>query len=931
MTLTPGFRVRQYEIIGSLGAGGMGEVYRAHDTRLRRDVALKLLPDLFANDPERLGRFEREAQVLASLNHPHIAAIYGLEKWEAPAASGQASQFLVLELVEGETLADRLEKARPRGSAAGGLPLPEALPLARQIADGLQAAHERGIVHRDLKPSNIALTDDGQAKILDFGLAKLEDAAGPESPLTSDPNAATMPPLAMASKSPTISPAMTAAGVILGTAPYMSPEQAKGRPADKRSDVWAFGCVLYEMLTGKPAFGGDDVSDTLANVLKTEPDWSVLPSHVPPAVRTLVQKCLEKDRRTRTADISVASFVLDSADALAPAQTAGAAPGITGRSRWRDRAVFAMVALILGSAVTGTLVWYAASPRAALVSRLAITTSGTAAFAPAGNDREVAVSPDGRRVAYVGANGTIFVRALDQLEPTALTRLGLPRGLFFSPDGQWIGFFDAAIALRKVAVTGGAPITLCRITGPARGATWGRDDTVVFATNDPASGLMRVPAGGGDPVTLTRPNRQNDEGDHLWPEALPEGKAVLFTIVPATSSIENARIAILDLQRGTQKVLLDRGTDAHYLPSGHIVYAQGGTARAVAFDPNRFEVKSTPVQVLPQVVTSRFGAGVFDVSLNGTLVYRPSDLQLPTRALVWVDRQGREEATPLGPRAYQYPRLSPEGKRVALEIQGDIWIWELGRDTPTRLTFDPAPDQFPVWTPDGRRIIFGSDRTSNGQANLFVQSADGSGSAERLTESPNQQFPMSIAPDGKWLVFRESAPSIDLMALSLEHPKEPARPLMHTSSAELGGEISPNGRWLAYQSNESGRFEIYVRPFPNVEAGRWQISTDGGTQPLWSKDGEELFYLAPNAVMAVSVARGSHASSAWSSGATAKVFDDSYYHGAGAAVGRTYDVSADGRRFLMIKPTSDSRSTDAAAFIVVENWFEELKRLVPSK
>ncbi len=897
----------------------MGEVYRARDTKLQRDVALKILPPLFASDVERLARFEREAQVLASVNHPHIAAIYGLEQ------SG-GSQFLVLELVEGGTLADRLEQAASGPDARKGLPLSEAVAIARQIADGLQAAHERGIIHRDLKPSNVALTPDGQVKVLDFGLAKLDEPPTASAPISADPNAATMPPLAGLTQSPTMTPAaMTAAGMILGTAPYMSPEQAKGRPADKRSDVWAFGCVLYEMLAGRPAFGGEDVSDTLANVLKSEPDWNALPPDVPPALRSLVQRCLDKDRRKRIADISIASFVLDDVNLLTARSSTPAAAAPT--MQWTQMAAAAIGGIVLGGIAAGTLAWYTNRPERPALTRLAITTSGPSAVVSAANDREVAISPDGRRVAYVGANGTIFVRALDQLEPAALTGLGLPRGLFFSPDGLWIGFFDAAIALKKVAITGGSAVTLCRVTGPARGAAWGPDDTIVFATNDPSTGLMRVPGGGGDPAAVTTPSRQNDEADHIWPQFLPGGKAVLFTIAPVSGSLDNARIAVVDLERGTRKVLLEHGTDPHYVSTGHLVYAQAGTIRAVGFDPRGLEVKGRPVQVLAQVLTTRFGAAEFDISSEGTLVYRPRSLQQPPRTVVWVDRQGREEATRLPPRTYQIARLSPDGTRAVVEIQGDLWVWDFARETMTRLTFDPAPDQFPVWTPDGRRIVFGSDRTANGQANLFVQAADGSGAAERLTTSPNQQFPMSFTPDGKWLVFRESAPSLDLLALSMDQPKQPPRTLMNSSFAEQNGEVSPDGHWLAYQSNESGRFEIYVRPFPNVEAGRWQISTDGGSQAMWSKKEQELFFLAPQGgLMSVRV----DAKTTWSAGNPAKLFDESYFHGAAAGSARSYDMSADGRRFLMIKP-GGSESLDSAAFIVVQHWFEELKRLAPVK
>ena len=558
MSLTTGNRLGSYEILSLLGAGGMGEVYRARDTKLGRDVALKILPELFAHDAERVARFRREAQLLAALNHPHIAAIYGLEE-----ANG--SLFLVLELVEGPTLAQLLADAGstgpPRGDRSpgpkgpgprtadvgrvlsdaprGGLPVNEALTIARQVADALQAAHEKGILHRDLKPANIALTAEGQVKVLDFGLAK---AFEPD-------------PLADTSNSPTLSLAGTQPGVILGTAAYMSPEQAKGRVADKRSDVWAFGCVLYEMLTGKRAFGGEDISDTLASVLKSEPDWSAMPSKLPASIPALVQRCLEKDRGRRIADISVARYVLDEPPVVAvpAAAIAGPISRTPWFSGWRRAVTYTMTALAT-LALGGAIIWFSArsSVSPPRVSRLTMTSSGAAALTISGNDRDLAIAPDGSRIVYVGNNGTqLFVRALDALEPVAIYK-GAPRGPFVSPDGQWVGFVDGNTTLKKVAITGGPAVALALIDSTPRGAAWTPDDTIIFATTTSATGLQRVSAAGGAPTVLTRPDRTQGEGDHLWPEMLPGGRAVLFTVTAVTGGLDVAQVAVLDLQTGAR-------------------------------------------------------------------------------------------------------------------------------------------------------------------------------------------------------------------------------------------------------------------------------------------------------------------------------------------------------------------------------------------
>jgi serine/threonine protein kinase len=919
VSLAPGARLGPYEILSALGAGGMGEVYRARDTKLGREVALKVVSDGFLHDSDRVARFQREAQLLAALNHPHIAAIYGLE-------DVNGAQCLILELVEGDTLGDRLK--------AGALPLAEAVRIARQVADALQAAHEKGIIHRDLKPSNIALTHDGQVKVLDFGLAKSLGPAEAGNYVQQGGEGVfgcvrLQPDL---TASPTItSPAMmTGAGMILGTAAYMAPEQAKGRAADKRCDVWAFGCVLYEMLTGKRAFDGEDVGDTLAAVLRGEPDWGALPADVPPAIRTLIQRCLAKDRRQRIADISVAQFVLDDPASVAPATAAsGRFATIAPRPPlWRRIAIPSSTWLI-GVAMAGAAVWFATRatippPR---VSRLLITPPSAAAPTVGGVSHSLALTPDGARLVYVGANGTaLFVRALDQLDATPLTGLGAPLEPFVSPDGQWIGFFDAAYALKKVAITGGPAVTLGRLDGIPVGASWRADGTIIFATSNVTTGLQRIAAAGGAPTVLTRPNRAGGEADHLWPQILPGGQAVLFTIVATTGGFDQAQVAVLDLRTNKQTVLIRGGSDARYVSSGHLVYGAAGTLRAIAFDLPRLVVVGTPVPVLPQVQVN--GAAAVAVAADGTLVYVSGGVSAAARSLVWVDRQGQEAPLPAPPRNYGYPRLSPDGTRLALYIfdqELDVWLWDLARATLTRVTFDPAPDSFPVWTPDGRQLLFSSERA--GVRNLFAQAADGTGAITRLTESPNVQSLTSISPDGARLVFGELAPTtgLDVMQLRLDG-RHAVTPLVRTPFSERNGEVSPDGRWLAYEANDSGRFDIHVRPFPDVSSGHWQVSTDGGTRPLWARNSQELFYLTPTgALMRVGVARGP----TWAATVPTTLFEGRY--GAPASfVGRTYDVAPDGRRFLMIKPVGPDPTGAPASFVVVQNWTEELKRLVPT-
>jgi eukaryotic-like serine/threonine-protein kinase len=913
MALSVQSRFGPYEILSALGAGGMGEVYRARDIKLNRNVAIKVLPDIFARDPERLARLHREAQMLAALNHPNISHIYGLEDFDGVHA-------LVMELVEGQTLAERI--------ALGAIPLTEALPIAKQIAEALAAAHDQGIVHRDLKPANIKVREDGTVKVLDFGLARLAER---------DTNGAAALGV---TQSPTLTtPAATLTGAILGTAAYMSPEQAKGRTADRRSDVWSFGAVFYEMLTGQRPFEGEDLADTLATVLKSDPDWHALPADVPQHVRVLIQRCLAKDRGHRIADISAAVFVMSEGASLTPAITASGPAAVTQASRWRRGAALAVAAMVAGAAV-GVAVWIAMRPAETHVRRFALTPTGPAALVVDAQSIDIAIASDATRIVYKGASTAgpqLFVRALDQLEPVPLVFGGSPRAPFLSPDGQWIGHVDIApLALKRVAISGGPSLQICPIDGPSRGASWGEDDTIVFATASPVTGLQRVSVAGGAATVLTKPDRARGESDHLFPQFLPGGQAVLFTITPTTGGVDASQIAVLDLRTGSQKMLLRGGSQARYLPSGHLVYAAAGTLRAIAFDLSRLEPVGSAASVVSRVVTLPTGVAEFDVARDGTLVYASGGggITAASRTLTWVDRQGRETAIKAPARPYVVPRLSPDGTRIALAIadqENDIWVWHLASETLTRVTTDPGFDVSPVWMPDGRRIVFGSQSGGAVGGSIAWQAADGTGAAESLADGRNiSGRPSAVSPDGTRLVFWEGSPTTanDVMMLTLGKDRQ-VQPLVRTPFLERNGEISPDGRWLAYESNESGQYQISVRPFADPNSGKWQVSTGGGTQPLWARNGQELFYLAPDgAVMSVPVTHGA----TWTAGAPARILEARYYYrGAGDNVSRGYDVSPDGKRFLMIKPASADQGTAQTSIIVVQNWFDELKRLVPVK
>ena len=915
--LEPGARVGAYEIIAAIGAGGMGEVYRARDLKLGRDVALKILPDVFVGDVDRIARFEREAKVVASLNHPNIAIIHGFQESDGVRA-------LVLELVEGETLGEVI--------AREPVPLADALAIARQMADALEAAHDKGIVHRDLKPDNVKVTPEGKIKVLDFGLAKMLE---PE-PARSPSFAGTM--------SPTLSIHATYGGMILGTAAYMSPEQARGKPVDRRTDIWSFGCVLFEMLTGKQTFeSGETISDAVAHILTREPDWNALPADTPSYVRTLLRRCLQKDPQKRLPHIGLVRLELEEGPSRLDEGEAGP-EGAARREPPKKRLAITIGALVLAVAAGVAATWalMRTTPATPEQIRFSIVPAAAQPFNVNGFFRNVTISPDGSHVVYV-ASGTgtsqLMVRALDQLEAVPLRGVTGATSPFMSPDGRWIGFFSqlAGGDLKKVPITGGPALTLCRYQGTPRGATWGTDGTIVFASNDLTTGLLRVPAGGGEPKVLTKPDPAHGEQDHLFPSMLPGNRAVLFTIAPTDGITDNSQVAVLELTTGQRKTLIRGGSHAQFVDPGYLVYAAAGSLRAVRFDLDRLTVSSDPVPVVDQVMTFGTGVGVFEISRNGTLVFVPGGGSSgAARSLVWVDRRGHEEAIPGAPaRAYVFARLSPDGQRVALDIrdqENDIWIFDLKRATLTKLTFNPRTDSWPIWTTDGRRIVFGSTR-GDGMQNLYWQSVDGTGTAERLTTSTNIQQPHSFSPDGQSLVVYElvSSSLSDLTLLTIGDPsgRPPAgkletRPLVHTAAVENAGEISPDGHFLAYHSNESGFPQVYVRPFPNVDTGgHWQISSDGGTRPAWAPNGRELFYLdSSGAMIAVPI----QTTPTFSAGVPTKLFEGQWFRG---QAGRTYDVAQDGR-FLMIKDaaTGDQGATSPTMTVVV-NWVEELKAKLP--
>jgi Tol biopolymer transport system component/predicted Ser/Thr protein kinase len=903
MAILPGKRLGSYEILSAIGAGGMGEVYRARDTRLDRIVAIKVLPVHLADRPELRERFEREARTVASLNHPHICTLYDIGRQDG-------IDFLVMEYLEGETLAQRLLK--------GPLALEQVLQYAIEIADALDKAHRKGVTHRDLKPGNIMLTKSG-TKLLDFGLAKLRQDAAPAVPV---------------SQLPTADNAATAQGTILGTLQYMAPEQVEGKvdEIDARTDIFAFGAVVYEMATGKKAFEGSTSASVMSKILQVDPPpISSLQPMTPAALERTVKRCLAKeaDDRWQTArDLEVQLKWIAEGGSQVTLAPAAAVKGI--RARWHEVLLWGVASLLL-AATTGLAIWNLRPISPRLVTRAVVTLPPGQQLAGLDNGPAVALSSDGTHLAYVARQGgtqQVYLRAMDSSDARPIPGTEGAVNPFFSPDGQWIGFF-AGGKLKKAAVNGGAALTLGNAVS-SYGASWGSQGMIAFTPAN-VGALLQVSDAGGAPQALTR--REKGETSHRWPDFLPGGKAVLLAASANTTNWTNAHVAVQSVGTGERRNLIQGGTHPHYAASGHLVYAQGVSLMAVPFDPQRLAATGAAVPVVEGVLQSpSTGAAQYSFSATGSLVYVSGGVQGTQLRLVWVSRTGAEQPVAAPAHAYLNPRLSPDGRRVAVGItepESQIWLYDLSRETLTRLTFEGNTNGYPAWTPDGKRIAFAS--TKEGPQNLFWQLADGSGGLERLTTSEYSHTPNSFSPDGQLLAFHEVNPTTerDIWVLRMGDPSagsgqvRKAQPFLRTPFTESAPRFSPNGRWLAYISDESGHFEIYVQPYPGP-GGKWQISTEGGTEPVWNPNGRELFYRSGDKMMAVDIAT----QPSFAAGKPRVLFEGQYVPT--PATLPNYDVSPDGQRFLMMLMPSEQAQAAPTQINVVLNWFEELKQKVPA-
>jgi serine/threonine-protein kinase len=914
MPLAPGDRLGPYEILAPLGAGGMGEVYRARDTLLDREVAIKVLPDALARDPERLARFRHEAKALASLNHPNIGHIYGVES-----QAGAESQALVMELVDGETLTSLLKP--------GPLPIETALDYARQIAEGLEAAHDKGIVHRDLKPSNVMVTPEGLVKVLDFGLAKTVEDRSAAGDL---------------SNSPTMTQSPTRAGVILGTAAYMSPEQARGASVDKRSDIWTFGVVLFEMLAGKHAFAGQSVTDVLAGILRSDPDWSALPPATPPRVRELLRRCLERDRKQRLQAIAEARIAIDGA-ASAPASVEEVRP-VPARPRvWP----WAVAALAIAVAVTATVAWWRASRADPLrpLMRLSLEFGPEVKAGKSQGGGFLALSPDGTLLAVIvrGADGAtrLATRRLDQNQTTTLAGTEDASSPFFSPDGQWIAFYSNR-KIKKISAGGGVAVTLCEAGGGITGS-WGEDGNIIVPLGW-GSGLSRIPSAGGTPAPVTELNHDKGEYRHGWPQVLPGSGAVLFTTEHTGHAFDDADIEVVSLKTRERTVLHHGGFFARYLPSsqlasGHLVWVHQNVLYAAPFDLDRLALTGEPQPVVEDLENAEDLGGDFGFSQTGTFVY-VSRKGAQQRSIFWLDSAGATR--PLHPASglYGFPRFSPDGKRLAFSLSDDqnhedIWVRDLERDAASRVTRLPGQNVWPVWTPDGRNLIFWSSNPAS--PGLYWIRADGSGVAQRLTDGKIQWMQLCLSADGKRLAMARvnNSGGVEIWTAPVEgeagHPRlGTPEPFLQTPFVTILPAFSPDGRWLAYTSGEPGKEGLWVVPFPGPGGG-WLISSRG-SDPVWSRGalgaGHQLFFLEDLRTIMVTAytARGDAFEFS-----KPQVWSQHPMLDLGSPPISPYDVAPDGKRFAVVlnaDGTAEPKPITRLAFLV--NFFDELRRRVPA-
>ena len=885
MALADGTRLGPYEILSPIGAGGMGEVYRAKDTRLDRTVAIKVLPSHLSSDTELRQRFEREAKAVSSLNHPHICTLYEFDTQDG-------TDFIVMEYLEGETLAARLTK--------GPMQTDQVLRYAIEISDALDKAHRQGVVHRDLKPGNIMLTKSG-AKLLDFGLAKLRDTQFS----TSDAGVSAL-------TITTENRGLTGAGTILGTFQYMAPEQLEGKEADARTDIFAFGAVVYEMATGRNAFEGKSQASLIGAIMTSDPPpISTLQPVTPPALDHIVQRCLAKDPDDRFD--TAHDVMLDLQWISERGSKAGMPAPVVAHRKNRERIVWA-IAVLLVAIVAAISVWYLKPQppeESRRVAHFNITPPQTAPLMITGPIPDVAISPDGTHVAYHGrvvGGQQLYLSSVGQFDATPIRGT---EGQFvshpsFSPDGSEIAFIvGPSDELKKVSIRGGVPATLATL--PLMSGCWGADGSIILGTA--RTGLFRVAAAGVEPEALTTPDSEKGETRHHWPETLPNGQAVLFTI----NTGQGSQIAVLDLETKDYKYLGISGINPHYSPTGHIVYGRDEALWAVAFDLNSLAITGNPVAVLENINTKpNTGVVNFSLSDEGSLLYVPST-SASEQMLVWVDREGKEDPFNAELRQYEWPRISTDGQRVVVVVvdtdNTDVWIHDLKHSTQTRLTRDPSFDAHPIWTPDGKRIVFASAR--EGSVGLYRKRADGTGPVDLLMTG--NAAPSSWSADGQLLFYLGQ--NIGVLPMEGERMQ---RLLLDEEFREYDPEVSPDGRWIAYTSDESDQKEIYVRPFPNLDERKWTISRGGGETPVWSPDGRELFYRNDDKMMVVDIV----AESSFSHGVAKELFEEPYSYGDG----RQYDIHPDGKRFLMIKEVKQTEPQ----LIVVQNWFEELKRLVPT-